>query len=221
MSNQSANGYGLIPVKHRDGREYVGGNNIPMYIPSSNGTQLFIGDAVTMTGSNNTTPILAKNQVGGAVGFDPGALPTVAKTASGSNPVTGVITHIGYDPTNTFRPPSVLANQEAVIWVCTDPSVVYRTKVLNGSSGNGTLTSGTNVGGATANIYAGTGDNNTGRSGTGLDSSAIHTSTTTTDQLRILGIARDLLNSDLTSANPDVLVVLNNTTETTVAVPAL
>ncbi len=214
MSNQSSLGFGFMPRKHRDGREYVGGG-IPCYIPASDSNNYFLGDPVILTKATNdtvnTTPILPKNQVGGYGFGDIGTLPIVgAITAGTSDYISGVIVHIGYDPASTARAPYRVASQEAIVWIEISPDVVYEARLANLTTAPGTT-----LVGNTATVYAGAGGNTTtGTSSYAVDGGTLQTATGTTYQLRIVELSRDLLNGDTNSANPNVYCMFNLSTET-------
>ena len=149
--------------------------------------------------------------MGGAVLFDPGTLPTVGAIAIGtSDYVSGVITHIGYDPINFARPEYRVASIPTVVWVEVSPDVVYEARIQNL-----TTAPGLDVVGNTATIHAGAGGSTTtGTSTYGIDGATLQTSSGTTYQVRVLRASGDMLNNDLTSANPTVFCMLNLSTET-------
>jgi len=216
MSNQNSTGSGFRPRKHADGREYVGGGR-PYYIPSTDSNNYFLGDVVTLKGASNTADVTASGGVGGAVMFPAGTLPVVgAVTAGAGNAITGVIVHIGYDPVDYARPPYRKASVNTVVWVEDSPDVIYEVRLVGA-----TLLTSTGIN-DTASVSLGAGGSTTtGTSSHGLDGTTLQTSTGTTYQLRLVGLSRDLLNSDLTSANPNVFCKINVSTEQTMASTAI
>lgn len=215
MSNQTSSGDGFIPRKHADGREYVGGGR-PYYVPSTDSNNYFVGDVVVIKGASNTTDILAQNETGGATLMPAGTLPSVGiVTAGATNPITGVIVRVGWDPTDTARAPYRKASTEAVVWVEDSPDVLFEARMLGA-----TVLTSTGIN-DTASVSLGTGSTVTGRSGHGIDSATLQTSTGTTYQIRLMGLSRDLLNNDLSVVNPKVYCKINVSTEQTMASAAV
>jgi hypothetical protein len=183
--------FGLAPVRraHDSGygpavREY--------FVPSSDGTALFIGDPVIIAGSADAGLTAA----------------TVTRaTAAGGNRVTGVV--VGFRPSasieaNGYR----LASTDAYVLVTDDPMQLFE---IQEDSVGGALAA-ADIG-LNADLVAGTGNAYTKRSGFMLDTST--KATTATLQLRIVGLV-DRADNEVGS-NAKVLVRLNLTTETPAA----
>ena len=99
--------FGLRPVRHRNGAPYNGAVTA-YYVPASYGTALFIGDAVTKTGTSNTVEVEAP----GAGSFPVGTLPAVNKTAAGDgNAITGVVVGFAGDADDPIYNPASTGNR--------------------------------------------------------------------------------------------------------------
>ncbi len=86
MANNDAP-FGLRPIEHLNGLPWNGVTR-RCYLPSTDANAMYIGDAVDVAGSSDTS----------------GVCPTVAKaTAGDGNPIFGVITAFDADPDNTSR----------------------------------------------------------------------------------------------------------------------
>lgn len=214
MANQGSTGFGFRPVMNHNGGTYNGVAH-PYFVPASDATALYIGDAVVRpsTGGSNTTRILTTGSVGGAVDFAPGTLPIVTRATNGAtNPITGIVIRVGYDAGDNQRPEYRKASTAAVVWVVDDADCLFEAKMsaaLASTSVGGTVSM-TGTGGSTV----------TGLSAVTLNSAAIQTSGGTTEQFRIIAVSRDPLNNDLTSNNAHVYVKLNLSTEATVGLAA-
>lgn len=165
--------YGLIPLRHRNGAPYNGAAN-PYVVDAGDGTALFIGDPVILTGTSNTSEVEAP----GAGSFQPGTLPVVTiATAGASNFITGIVVAVAADPValeNVHR----LASTERIVFVADDPDLLFS---IQEDSVGGALAA-TSVG-LNANLVAGAGSTVTNLSGWELDSSGA--ATTNNLQLRI------------------------------------
>jgi len=153
--------FGLRPIRHRSGAAYNGAAN-PYFIPSTySGGNMFIGDAVLITGTSNTAIV----EVVGAGKFGIGTLPEINIAAAGDGVrISGVIVGFAADPTaleNQYR----LDDTERVAFVCDDPDIVYEIQ-----ADSATTLAATAVG-ASFNILLGTGSTVTGLSATELDGS--------------------------------------------------
>lgn len=180
--------FGLKPVRSAHGtpgafvtREY--------FVPSSDGTALFIGDPVILAGSANSTM----------------TAPTVTRaTAAGGNRVTGVV--VGFRPNETINAAGYrAASTDAYVLVTDDPDQLYE---IQDDSVGGALAA-ADIG-LNADLIAGTGNTATKRSGFMLDTST--KATTNTLQLRIVAL-QDRADVEVGSTSK-VLVRLNLTTET-------
>ena len=166
---------GLWPVRHRNGAPYNGAAT-RYYVPSSDGTALYLGDPVILAGS-----------------ADADGVASVTKATAGSGgymigPVVAVepVTH----ESTIYRE----ADVARYVWVADDPDLIFE---IQEDSTGGALAA-ANVG-QNADWAAGTGSTATGYSGAELDSSTANT--TNTLQLRILGLAPKPDNSIGTNAN--------------------
>jgi hypothetical protein len=168
---------GLRPIRHRNGAPYNGAVNI-YYVPSSDSTAIFIGDAVKSAGS-----------------ADANGVPSVAQVAAG-NAVRGVV--VGVVPVTheslTYR----AASTERYLLVADDPDLVF--EVQEDSAGGALAV--TDVG-ENADIVVGSGDTFTGKSAMELDSSS-HTASTA--QLRILRLVNRADNEIGTNAKWEVMI---------------
>lgn len=169
---------GLRPVKHLDGSPYNGAVN-RYYVPSSDGTAIYIGDAVKSAGS-----------------ADANGVASVAQAAAG-DAIRGVVTGVEAvtDESLIYR----AASTERYVYVADAPDLVFE---IQEDSDGGALAV-TNVGN-NADIVVGSGSTTTGLSGMELDSS---TAGTGSAQLRILGYVQRENNE--VGANAALLVVIN------------
>lgn len=198
MANTDAR-FGLRPVAHRNGAPYNGAVR-PYYIPASYGTALFIGDPVVKTGTANTAEVSAP----GVGTFHPGVMPEINKaTAGDANAITGVIVGFASDADDAVYN---AASTERIAFVADDPDLVFEIQA------DGTLAA-TSIGLNAVLIYTHAGDTNTGLSGAELDTTSDVPAADASNQLTILGIPNREDNSDLSAANVNVLVSINNHTE--------
>lgn len=186
---------GLTPIRHRNGANYNGAAN-PYYVPSTYATALYLGEAVTKTGTSNTAAF-----EGAAIG----TLPEVNKTAAGDgNALTGVIVSIGPnrdDLSKVYRP----ASTEGMVWVCDDPDVVFEIQA------DGAIPA-ASIGLNAVLIDTHSGDAITGLAGTELDTTSDVPAADATNQLTIQR-AVDRLDNDTTLTHARVEVKINNHTE--------
>ena len=145
--------FGLKPVKYLGGSPWNGKANV-YYIPASDGTAVFVGDAVKSAGSADAT----------------GKFPTVAQCAAG-DAVRGVVIGFGDTPyvmvhpdtpNRTYRP----ASTAMYCLVVDDPNVIFE---IQEDSVGGALAA-VDVG-LSADIVVGSGSTANGKSGMELDSS--------------------------------------------------
>lgn len=215
MANASTAAFGLKLVKLRDSGVDILPNGIPMYVPASDATALYVGDPVIRvnTGSNSAA-ITASNEVGDTVNYAAGTLPLVTRASAGdSAKITGVVVRVGYDPFDSSRPHYRKASTEAVVWVVTDVNAVYEAKVTNGSVAAADV-------GANINLAVASGDATVGRSGVSVDAATI-AAADATKQMRIIGVSKDRDNQDLGAVGHNVLVMINQSTEHPVAAPGI
>jgi hypothetical protein len=152
---------GLTPVRHRNGAPYNGAANVYV-IPASDGTAVFIGDAVKSAGS-----------------ADAEGVPTVARAAAG-DAVRGVV--VGVLPDTRESLPYRAASTLRKVLVADDPDLVFE---IQEDSVGGALTA--DEAGENADLIVAAGSTLSGRSGMELDSS---THTTSSAQFRILRLVR-------------------------------
>jgi hypothetical protein len=144
---------GFKPVKHLNGSSWNGKANV-YYVPASDGTALFIGDAVKSAGSADPT----------------GKYPSVTQATAGAN-ILGVIVGFGLQPEVMSNPDNPNMKYRAAltamyVLVVVDPFVIFEIQEDNESDDLAI----TDVGLCT-NIAVGSGSTTTGKSGMELDSS--------------------------------------------------
>ncbi len=153
--------FGFRPIKHRNGAPYNGAAN-PYYLGTGNGTAMFIGDLVRVTGTSNTAVV----SVPGAGDFAIGTLPEIiVATAGPGNRITGAIVSFSADPT-ALESVHRLASTERVVWVADDPDVIFEVQ-----ADSATDLAATSVGAAFNIVLTHTGSTTTGLSGMELDGS--------------------------------------------------
>lgn len=187
MANASQVG-GLIPRRHRDGTPYTGAVN-KYYVAAGDGTALFVGDPVVLSGSG-----------------DPRGVPGVIRaTAGAAGRITGVVIGIANDPAVPGSNDMLMqgyrgASTEGYVLVVDDMDVLFE---IQEDGVGGTLTAASI--GLNADLVAGTGNTGTRNSGFMLDSSTA--ATTATLQVRIVALEQRADN-DL-GANAKWLVTIN------------
>lgn len=144
---------GFKPVKTISGAPWNGKANV-YYIPSTDATAMFIGDAVKSAGSADAT----------------GMYPTVAQAAAG-NTIRGVIIGFGLSPEVMGNPDNVnmkyrAASTAMYCLVVDDPNVVFEIQ----EDSVGVTLAATEIG-LSCDIVVGSGSTTTGKSGMELDSS--------------------------------------------------
>ena len=158
--------FGFKPVKHLNGTPWNGKTNV-YYIPSTDGTAVFKGDAVKSAGAADAT----------------GKYPTVTQATAGAA-VRGVVVGFGDNPyvmthpdtpNRDYRP----ASTAMYVFVVDDPQVIF--EVQEDSDSNSISAA---MVGLSTNFVVGTGSTVTGKSAMELDSS--DTATDTTGNCRIL-----------------------------------
>ena len=177
---------GFKPVRHLNGNPWNGMATM-YYVPSSDSTALFIGDAVKSGGSADAS----------------GKYPTVTQAAAG-NTIRGVV--IGFsdqpyvavdtsDLNRKYRP----ASTEMYVLVVDDPDVIYEIQEDNDSNDiNADMI------GLATDIVVGSGDTANGMSGIELDSSDTGTAA---GQCKLLRVTNRDDNALGTHCKFDVLIV--------------
>lgn len=189
---------GFIPVKHVNGSPYSGQANI-YYVPSSDGTALFVGDPVKLAADANSQGIqhVTKATAGAAVlGVVVGVINTkfdpVAGNMSGGS--------VSLD-TPVYRP----ASTGQYVLVCDAPDVVYEVEAVTGS--NASYSFAVADVGLNADLSTVAGSTVTGTSAAALNMATA--AATATLQWKILGVVQRPDN-EITGANTKVLVKINN-----------
>jgi len=161
--------FGFKPVKHLNGAPWNGKVNV-YYIPSTDNTAVFVGDAVKGAGAADTT----------------GKYPTVTQATAGAA-VIGVVIGFGDNPytmthpdtpNRSYRP----AATAMYAFVVDDPQVIF--EVQEDSDANSITAA---MVGLSANFVVGAGSTVTGKSAMELDSS--DTATDAAGNCRILRLA--------------------------------
>jgi hypothetical protein len=169
---------GLRPVKHLDGSPFSGTAN-RYFVPATDSTAIFVGDAVVSAGS-----------------ADADGIPTVAQASAGGN-LLGVV--VGIEPETDESLNYRAASTARYVFVADSPDVVFE---IQEDSDGGAIAA-TAVGN-NADLVVGSGSTATGTSGMELDSSGVGTAAA---QLRILELAQRPDNEIGTNAK--WLVMLN------------
>lgn len=178
---------GLRPIRHLNGNPYNGAAR-RCFIPATDSTATFVGDAVVSAGS-----------------ADADGVPTVAQASAGGA-IRGVI--VGFEVNGTdLETPYRLASTARYCFVCEDPDVVFE---IQEDSDGGALAA-ANVGN-NADIVVGSGDTSGGASGMELDSS---TAATTAATLNILGLSQRADNEIGTNAKWEVIITEHELRSTT------
>lgn len=189
---------GFRAVKHVNGSPYSGQSNI-YYIPSSDGTAVFVGDPVKLAADANAQGIqqVTKATAGAAVlGVVVGVINTKL------DPVGGTLTtgSIALD-TPVYRP----ASTGQYVLVCDSPDVIYEVEAATGS--NSAYSFAVADVGQNADLTTVAGSTTTGTSGAALDMATKNT--TATLQFKIVGVVQRPDN-ELTGNYTKVLVKINN-----------
>jgi hypothetical protein len=169
---------GLRPVKHLDGSPYNGAFN-RYFVPATDNTAIFIGDAVKSGGT-----------------ADADGVPTVAQAAAGDT-LRGVV--VGIEPETADSTIYRVASTARYVYVADSPDLVFEVQEDSGGAATALVDVGEN-----ADIIVASGNTTTGTSGMELDSS---THTASSAQLRILGFAQRPDNAQGTNAK--LLVMIN------------
>ena len=108
--------FGFKPVKHLNGSPWNGKVNV-YYVPATDATAMFKGDAVKLAGAADTT----------------GKFPTVAQAAA-TNAICGVVVGFGDNPYTMIHPDSPNTDYRAAstamyVFVVDDPYVIFEVLV--------------------------------------------------------------------------------------------
>lgn len=197
--------FGARLVRDAHGRP-MGARINAYYVPSTDSNNIFIGDFVTVTGTSNTADIgTLSGHVAGYEEYKAGQLPAVAKSTAGvGNAITGVVVGVAGNPSTlaSASPDYRRASTDAVVLVCDDPDALFEMQC------DGTLAA-TDIGN-NFDFAATAGSTTTGLSKNEIDNTSAGTGATV--QLKLLGVSRDLKNNDVSSANCNFLVKINNHT---------
>ena len=189
MANPSAP-FGLRPVRYRNGSPWNAGGNLYI-VPSSVGSSLFIGDAVTLGGTSNTATYY---------GYQPGTLPTVGAITSGDgNPVLGSI--VSFFPETAASSLYSLPSTVRGVYVADDPDTEFEIQD-DGLAGLTAAAVGRN---ASINIATFSGNTGVGVSGHTMSTTL---SSSATGQLHILGLV--IQPNNALGANAVWRVMINN-----------
>ena len=187
--------FGLKPIRHRNGAPYNGAAN-PYYVPSTYDTSLFVGEAVTKTGTANTA-VFEGNGIG--------TLPEVNKTAAGDgNAITGVVVAAGVNRDSLYVAKHVNST-EGIVWVCDDPDVIFEIQA------DGAIPA-TSIGLNAVLIDTHAGSAITHLAGTELDTTSDAPEANASNQLTIQR-AVNRTDNDTTITHAKVEVKINNHTE--------
>lgn len=168
--------FGLRPVRRRDGSEWTGKAR-PYLIPSTDNTDMFVGDPVDLAGDTNSTVVTV---VGGE--FVPGALPTVAAaTLADGNYTIGPI--VGFMPTTQASDIYGVASTTRVALVADDPDLIFEIQD-DGATALGIASAGLN-----AIMQSGSGSTFTGKSAYVLDTNGTAPSADASNMLFIERVA--------------------------------
>ena len=161
---------GFEPVQYLNGNPWNNKFNI-YYVPATDSTAIFVGDAVTHAGS-----------------ADPlGRYPSVAQAAAGTgNKIVGVAIGFGLQPQIVVDPTDLeakyrVASTERYVAVVDDPNVIFEIQEVSGGTALTVAAVGLNT-----PLVVGTGSTLTGMSGMELNNAG---EVATTEQLRILRLA--------------------------------
>jgi hypothetical protein len=185
MANVDRKG-GFRPVGHLNGNPWNGKGRW-YYIPSTDSTAVFHGDAVKSAGSSDTS----------------GKYATVAQAAA-TNTIRGVVIGFANQPyisvdtdnlTRSYRP----ASTAMYCLVVDDPDVIFEIQEDNASNDMDA-----DMVGLSTDIVVGTGDTTTGLSAMELDSSD---TATAAGQCKILGVSNKEDNALGTYCKWDVLII--------------
>ena len=160
--------FGFKPVKHLNGSPWNGKVNT-YYVPATDATALFKGDAVKSAGSADAS----------------GKYPTVTQAAAG-NAIRGIVIGFGDNPYSMIHPDTPNTDYRAAstamyVFVVDDPSVIFEIQ----EDSDGAALAAADVG-LSADIIVGTGSTSTGKSAMEIDSSSKVATAATCKLLRIV-----------------------------------
>lgn len=174
-----------------------------VYVPSSDGSALGIGDAVIKTGDSNDAEIRSGSGV-----YAVGELPEVIRATSGDgNLITGVVLSVDPDPDNRFGANYRAASTQRVLTIAdlaADPNCLFEIEA-DGAMTVDDIGLNTNLVG-TASVNTASGEANVKAD---ADAAA-----DASNQLLIVAMVPRVGN-DITSSNPKLIVKINKCTETT------
>jgi hypothetical protein len=172
MANRDAP-FGLRPVKHLNGNPW-NGKVRHYYVPATDNTAIYIGDPVTHVGDSNDNEVL---------GCPPGSLLEVTRTTVGDgNAITGVV--VGVVPVTADSLKYRAASTERVLMVVDDPSVVFEIQA------DTTGLTADSMGLDAVLIATHSGSTTTGLSGMELDTTSDVPAADSSNQLRIISLAK-------------------------------
>ncbi len=189
---------GFQPVKHVSGSPYNGQANI-YYVPSSDGTALFVGDPVKLAADANAQGIqqVTKATQGAAVlGVIVGVINTKFDPVAGNMSAGSVALD-----TPVYRP----ASTGQYVLVCDSPDVIYEVEAVTGS--NSAYAFAVADVGQNADTSTVAGSTTTGTSAAALDMAT--KAATATLQFKIMGVVQRPDN-EITGNSTKVLVKINN-----------
>lgn len=158
--------FGLIPKMMFDGSPWNGKYRV-YYVPSTDGTAIYKGDLVTLSGTGSAD----------------GKYPGIQQTAAGDTTIVGVAIGFGTSPSLMFDINNLTRNYRAAstamyVAVVDDPAVIFEAQEDSVGAALAVTEIGNN-----ADVVVGSGSTTTGQSAMEIDSS---TAVTTTANLRIL-----------------------------------
>jgi hypothetical protein len=183
-----ATGFGLKPVRHKNGSPYNGECNM-YFIPSTDASAIGIGEAMKRVAAMDT----------------PGEVSVVAQAAAGDaliGAVVGIVPNASIADDKVYRPASV----GCYVMIADDPDLIFQVQedAVGGAVSAANIGEGYNadivVASTTANVLTSTGD-----SKTMLDSSDAKAATA---QLKIIGVKRDKVNSAALTAGSVLEVMI-------------
>lgn len=165
---------GLKPVGTRGAANWNGQVNMYLFTTGGNATDTFIGDLVKLEGSAGTAGLTVN-------GIDCEGMPTIVQSAAGGVHV-GVI--VGFLPLQTNLETKYRVGSTArIALVADDPNTVFEI----GEISTGTALTATEVG-LNVNVSVGSGSTTTGMSGMVINNAS--EATTSTLDLRLLGLVK-------------------------------
>lgn len=193
MANKDAS-FGLRLIGHLRGSAYTA--RVRKYYVASGTASLFVGDPVVDSGTSNTSVVTISTEKHGI-----GTLPAIVKATAGDGNVTlGVI--VGFEQAvRSSTAPYGATGAERVALVCDDPDALYLIQA-DGSVAATDISANANY------IFTNSGSTASGVSGVELNTASM--TTTSTYQLKILGNADIPGRNTLGSANPVLVVKINN-----------